>query len=421
MKSRIKDRITSGTHAVLDVGTSKIVCFIASIDSTGTISVQGIGHQLSRGIRSSSITDFSEAETSIMAAVHAAEQMASTNIDNVHVSISGHGLHSRTVTVEMSLMGEEVIDRDILDIIEQGRQNLETPDDEIIHCIPTAYAIDGVRGIVDPRHMFGKELSADLHVITAPASMVRNLSHCIGRCHLNVAEFIAAPHASALACLEEDEMELGVTLIDIGGGNTSFSVFQHGKNIFSDMIPVGGSHVTSDIAKGLSTTISHAERLKTLHGSCIASSSDDQVIISAPLLGEDVDGDEGNTMPRSMLVGIIRPRMEEIFEMIKGQLDMSGVEQYAGRRVVLTGGGSQLIGARELAARMLGKQVRLGRPRPIAGLAEAASGPAFATALGMLRHLTNKSFEERLFEESQAKGSVWQRVKGMFGLVKEGF
>lgn len=414
-------RISTGTHAVLDVGSSKIVCFIAEVDNTGNITVKGIGHQLSKGVKASSITDFSEAETSIMSAVHAAEQMADIRIEDVVVSLSGHGLKSRVVTVEMGLQGEEVSDRDILDILSQGRSSIEQEDEEIIHCIPMSYTLDSTRGITDPRHMFGKELAVDLQVITAPATLVQNLSHCIGRCHLNITGFTAAPHASAIACLDEDEMELGVTLIDIGGGNTSFSVFYHGRNIFTDMVPVGGMHVTSDIAKGLSTSLAHAERLKTLHGSCISSSSDAQVMISAPVLGEDDDSEEDNTMPRSELVRIIAPRMEEIFEMIRHNLEMNDMQKYTGRRIVITGGGSQLIGVRELAGRMFGKHVRLGKPKAIDGMAEAASGPSFAAAIGMLQLINKKTFEERLYEESTAKKGFITRLKSVFGLVKQDF
>jgi cell division protein FtsA len=419
-KTKTPNRVTTGQYAVLDVGTSKIVCFIADIDSTGAITVKGIGHQLSKGVRSSAIVDFAEAETSILAAVHAAEQMSGVTIDDVVVSLSGSGLSSRSITVEMALLGEEVSDRDILDIIEQGRASGQDADHEIIHCFPVSYYIDDMKGIVDPRRMFGNTLGAELHVITAPTSMIRNLSHCIARCHLNVADFIAAPYAAALACLEEDEMELGVMLVDIGGGTTSLSIFHHGRNLYTDIIPVGGMHVTNDIAKVISTTVTQAERLKTLHGSCISSSTDDQVLISAPLLGEDEDED-ANTLPRSTLVGIIRPRMEEILEMVKRHLENSGFESQAGRRLVLTGGASQLIGVRELAARTFGKQVRLSRPRAIPGMADAATGPAFATAIGMLRAIASPSFEERLYAEATMKGGMFKKVKSLFGLIKEDF
>lgn len=407
----------SGSMAVLDIGTTKIACFIAQVDAGGEIKITGIGHQLSRGIRSGVITDIVEAETSIISAVHAAEQMAGETIDDVIVSLSGGNIISRNVTVEMSLLDEEVTERDMLDLVEQGRQSMVTPDTDLIHCFPISYCLDGSRGVQDPRQMYGKKLGVDLHVVTASASVTRNLVHCLAHCHLNVLEFVVASHASAKACLEPDETQLGVTLIDMGGGVTSFSIFSGGKNIYADAVPIGGMHVTNDIAMGLSTSLAHAERLKTLHGSAVISPSDDHVMIDAPLLGEGGEGEESNVMPRSMLVGIIRPRMEEIFEMIRGRIELSGMAQNAGRRVVLTGGASQLIGARELAASMLGKQVRLARPRPLIGLAEAVSGPAFSTALGMLDYALKRPLEDQLLEVHMGRsglGGGWQRMLNWF-------
>lgn len=386
-----------GNIAVLDIGTSKVVCFIAQADSAGEMKITGIGHQLSKGIRSGIITNFTEAEISIVAAVHAAEQMAGETIDRVLVSLSGGNLTSRNITVEMAMLGEEVTDRDIMDIIEQGRSSIAHTEHEVVHCIPVSYYLDGARGIHDPRKMFGKKLGADLHILTAQSTITRNLTHCVGQCHLNVEEYIASPYASALSVLEEDEKQLGVTLIDMGGGVTSFCVFNGGKNMYTDSIPVGGAHVTSDIARGLSTSLHHAERLKTLHGSAIATASDDQVMVDVPMLGEE-DLDDANTVPRSMLVGVIRPRVEEIFEIVRSKLELSGMMSQAGKRVVLCGGASQLLGVREMASVVLGKQVRLGRPRPVHGLAEAASGPAFATVLGMLEYVVKKPAEERIFD-----------------------
>jgi cell division protein FtsA len=409
-----------GSVAVLDIGTSKISCFIAHVDSAGHTKIVGIGHQLSKGIRSGIITDFAEAEASIVSAVHAAEQMAGETVENVKVSLSGGNLVSRNVTVEMTMLGEEVTDRDILDIIEQGRASIVHNENDIIHCIPVSYYLDGARGISDPRKMFGKKLGADLHIITGLPSITRNLAHCVARCHLNVEEYIASPYASALSCLEEDEKQLGVTLIDMGGGVTSFSVFAGGKNIYTDAIPVGGAHVTSDIARGLSTGLSHAERLKTLHGSAIATASDDHVMIDVPPLGEE-DPEEANNMPRSMLVGVIRPRVEEIFEMIRSKIEISGANAYAGKRVVLTGGASQLLGAREMAANLLGKQVRLGRPRSFPGLAEAVSGPAFSTSLGMLEYITKKPMEEQMFDAHRHRGGLTAGFEKMVHWFKENF
>lgn len=410
----------TGSIAVLDIGTSKIACFIAHIDSAGETKIVGIGHQLSKGIRSGIITDFTEAEASIVAAVHAAEQMAGETVENVLVSLSGGNITSRNVTVEMAMLGEEVTDRDIMDIIEQGRASIVHSEHDIIHCIPVSYYLDGARGISDPRKMFGKKLGADLHIITGLPSITRNLAHCVARCHLNVEEYIASPYASALSCLEDDEKQLGVTLIDMGGGVTSFSVFVGGKNVYTDAIPIGGAHVTSDIARGLSTSLTHAERLKTLHGSAIASSRDDQVMVEVPQLGEE-DADDANTLPRSMLVGVIRPRIEEIFEMIRGKIEMGGAGAAAGKRVVLTGGASQLLGVREMAANILGKQVRLGRPRSLPGLAESVSGPAFATSLGMLEYVTKKPMEEQMFDAYRHRGGLTAGFEKVVSWFKENF
>ncbi len=409
------------THvAVLDIGTAKIACFIAEVDSAGEIKITGIGHQLSKGIRSGIITDFAEAETSIATAVHAAEQMAGETIESVLVSLSGGNLTSRNVTVEMSLLGEEVTDRDIMDIVEQGRLGVAHSEHEIIHCIPVSYYLDGARGINDPRKMFGKKLGADLHLVTGLPSVTRNLEHCVNRCHLNVEEYIVSPYASGLSVLEEDEKQLGVTVIDMGAGVTSFSVFGGGKNLYTDAIPIGGSHVTNDIARGLSTSLINAERLKTLHGSAIVSARDDQVMIDVPPLGEE-DPDEQNTMPRSMLIGVIRPRIEEIFEIVRDKIQMGGAAAFAGKRVVLTGGASQLLGVREMATNILGKQVRLGRPRALPGLAEAMSGPAFATGLGMIEYLVKKPMEEQMFDSYRERGSLTSGFEKVVSWFKENF
>jgi len=410
----------AGSVAVLDIGTSKIACFIAQTDSAGEIRITGIGHQLSKGIKSGVITDFADAETSIVSAVHAAEQMAGETIDMVLVSLSGGNLASRSVTVEMSMLGEEVSDRDIIDIIEQGSASISHAEHEVVHCIPVSYYLDGARGISDPRKMFGKKLGADLHIITAQPSITRNLAHCVARCHLNVDEYIASPYASGLSVLDDDEKQLGVTLIDMGGGVTSFSVFSGGKNIYTDSVAIGGTHVTSDIARGLSTSLHHAERLKTLHGSAVATASDDQVMVDVPLLGEDA-GDDSNTVPRSMLVGVIRPRVEEIFEIIRSKMEMSGVVGAAGKRVVLTGGASQLLGVREMASTILGKQVRLGRPRGLPGLAESVSGPAFATALGMLEYTIKKPAEEQLFDRHKRRAGFTFGFEKIVRWFKENF
>lgn len=394
-----------GVTAVLDIGTTKIVCLIATTSEEGVFAVTGVGHQLARGIKSGVITDINEASASISAAVHAAEQMAGVTIEQVIVSANGAGLKSRHVAVELDVLADGVSDQDIADIIYEGCASLSAEDISILHCFPAHYTLDGARGLRDPRGMIGSKLGADLQIITAREHYLKNVAQCIGRAHLNVADHVVACHASALSALEKDEMDLGVTLIDMGGGTTSFSVFVGGRNVYSDSIPIGGSHVTSDIAQGLSTSLHHAERLKTLHGSAVNSVRDSEVMIDVPQLGEREDEDEPTTMPRAMLVGVIRPRMEEIFELIRGKLEASGVSKMAGRRCVLTGGASQMIAVSDLAERMLGKQVRKGKPAAIAGLAEAVSGPAFSAVIGMLHYVRHRPWEEEILSAAAARRS----------------
>ncbi|MFZ4125945.1 MAG: cell division protein FtsA [Rickettsiales bacterium] len=387
----------------LDVGTTKVACIIAKKDEHGQLTVAGVGHQLAKGIKSGVITDVSEVETSIVAAVHTAEQMAGVDaVEEVIVNVNGTSLKSRQVSVELDVLAEGVSDNDIADLIHEGCASLQSDESTIIHCFPTNYVLDGARGLRDPRGMVGSKLGAELQIITAKPSYLRNLSQCIARSHLNISEYVMSVHASALAVLEPDEMNLGVLLIDMGGGVTSFAVYLGGRCVYSDSIPVGGNHVTSDIAQGLSTSLHHAERLKTLHGSAVNAAKDTEVMIDVPQLGEREDENEPTTMPRSMLIGVIRPRMEEIFELIRGKLEASGMDK-VGRRCVITGGASQMLGVTELATRMLSKQVRKGKPMPLNGLADAVSGPAFSGVIGMLHYVSQRPWEEEILSAEHSK------------------
>ncbi len=233
--------------------------------------------------------------------------------------------------------------------------------------------------------MFGERLGVDMHVVTAAAGAVRNLTSCVARCHLDIRALVVSPYAAGLAALVDDERDLGVTVIDMGGGTTTVAVFFDGNVVFTDSVPIGGGHVTNDIARGLSTPLVHAERMKTLYGNCIPSPADERDVINVPKVGED-DGGQVEAVPKSILVGVIQPRLEETFELVRARLESSGFDKIAGRRVVLTGGASQLSGVRELAGLVLDKQIRMGRPIRIGGLAEATAGPAFATAAGLLAY-----------------------------------
>jgi cell division protein FtsA len=373
----------SGLIAALDVGASKVCCFIAILEGDGGLRIIGIGHQVSHGMRAGAVVDMEALEASVRAAVDAAERMAGEPVRDVVIGLSGGAPRSFTRSVEVAIAGHQVDEADIHSALEEARRDCAPFECEVIHCRPASFAIDGSRGVKDPRGMYGDRLGVDVHIVTAATAPVRNLENCIRRGHLGVAGMALTPYASGRACLVEDEMDLGVTLIDMGGGTTSVAVFLHGAMVFADVLPVGGAHVTKDIARGLLAPPAEAERIKTLYGSAIASPSDDREMITVPQLGESGE-EEGTRISRSMLVGIIRPRLEETFELVRERLVDSGFFSAAGRRVVLTGGASQLHGAADLAGRILDKQIRIGRPLRLKGLAEATAGPAFSACAGLL-------------------------------------
>ncbi len=396
MNTMTMAKTKGGLVAALDIGCSKVCCFIARADDGDRPRVIGIGQQASRGIKNGAVVDMAGAEAAILNAVHAAELMAGETIDRVIVSLAGGHPTSSSVGVQIALNGHEVGDADLRRAFNHchqthgldGRNGEGRQADsgrQTIHSIPTAYTIDGNRGVRDPRGMCGDRLGVNIHFVTAATSAVRNLTTCIRRCHLDIAGYVVAPFASGLSSLADDELELGVTVIDMGGGITSIAVFYEGSVVFTDVVPVGGNHVTKDIARGLSTTLAHAERLKTLYGHAMATDADAREMIDVPQVGEEDDAN-ARQVPRSLLIGIIQPRLEETFELVRSHLEASGFGKLGGRRVVLTGGASLLPGMRELGGLILDKQLRVGRPTRVSGLAEATAGPAYATCAGLLLH-----------------------------------
>lgn len=389
MRSKKKSR--TGLVAALDVGSTKVACFIAKIDSEGP-RVVGIGHQVSKGVRNGAIVSLDDAESSILNAVSAAEQMAGESLEAVVVNVAGGSPESRSVGVEVAMAGHEIGDSDLRRVLSEGRSQAAQTDRHLLHAIPAGFTIDGSRGIRDPRGMFGDRLGVNMHLVTADTGAVRNLAAAIGRCRLDIDELVINPYAAGLAALVDDELELGATIIDMGGGVTSFAVFHDGECVHTDVIRLGGAHVTNDIVQGLNTPVVHAERMKTLYGSAISSAADEREIIDVPLIGEDEHA-QANHVPKSMLTSIIQPRLEETFEMVRSRLQASGADRLGGRRVVLTGGASQLQGVRELAAIVLDKQVRLGRPVRLPGLADQTAGPAFAACAGLIAFTLHQNAE----------------------------
>ncbi len=403
--------------AALDIGSAKIACFIGRVvDDQGGFEILGVGHHASKGIKSGTISDLDAAESVIRQTVHAAENMAADvmkgyPLREVIVNLPGIHAVSHANTADLQIDGHEITDNDIRHAMAKAQEQVLSDEYELIHTIPIGYRIDGAEGIVEPRGMFGQDMSVDIHMVTGDMSALRNMAGAIERSHLDITALCSSAYAAGLACLVEDEMDLGCTVIDMGAGVTSFAVFQGGRMIYGDALPVGGQHVTSDIARGLTTSLQDAERLKALYGHAMASHMDESELIDVPRLGEDEHAGP-NHVPRSLLVGIIQPRVEEIFEMVRAKLNDSGLSGVIGRRVVLTGGASQLAGVKELAAHVLDKQVRLGRPIRLSGLPDAVSGPAFATTAGLLTYISEHGDEmpAEIMSHLEA-GSIWGRIK----------
>jgi cell division protein FtsA len=398
--------------SVLDIGSTKVCCLIAKLSPrnddcvlpgrTHSIEVLGYGYQRSRGLKSGVVVDMDAAEQAIRLAVDAAERMAGLTVESLITNVTCGRLHSEIITASVGLASDAVCEADIQRVLSAGSAHTVAEGRAVMHALPIAYTLDGNRGMRDPRGMIGRRLGVDMQVVTAEVAPVRNLELCINRGHLAVETMVATPYASGLSTLVEDETELGVACVDMGGGTTTLSVFVEGQMVHTDAIAVGGHHVTMDIARALSTRLADAERIKTLQGSALPSGADDRDLIMVPPV--DADGDLPHQIPRSMLTRVIVPRVEEIMELVRDRLTASGFAGRVGKRIVLTGGASQLTGLSDVARRVLGRQVRLGRPLGVAGLPEAAKGPAFAAAVGLLIYPQVAQIEQF---EPRGSGARW--------------
>ncbi|MCC6735571.1 MAG: cell division protein FtsA [Bauldia sp.] len=419
--------------AVLDVGSSKFTCMIAKLSPTDPgegmpgrthkVQIIGVGHQRARGVKAGVVVDLEAAERSIRLAVDAAEKMARLTIDTLIVSVACGRMASETFSAKVGLAGDDVNESDIGRVLAAGRQFSVSDGRTPIHSLPIGYALDGHRGIKDPRGMMGQQLGVDMHVVTADVAPIDNLELCINRCHLSIGATVVAPYASGLATLVDDEAELGVVAIDLGAAMTTMAVFVDGQFIHADSVNVGGHLITTDIARGLSTSVEAAERLKVLSGSAIATGSDDAELVLVPPLGDE-DRDAPNRVPRAALNRIIRARVEETLEMVRDRLNDSGFAALVGRRIVLTGGASQLNGLAEMARRILARNVRLGRPLGISGLPEIFRGPAHASTAGMLIYPQYGGIERaaRTAPAQRATGTTGSSYIGRVGRwIRESF
>ncbi len=389
---------------VLDIGTSKICCSIADTTQDGERHLLGFGHQRSRGLKSGMIIDADEAERAVRSAVGQAERMAGVSLDRVVLSVSCGRIRSTSFAARADVEGPVVRDHDLGRILAGGEAYLDRASRSIIQLMRSDWRLDGASGIRDPRGLAGRELSIDLNAVTADDGPVRNLLGVIERCHITVERMVAAPYASALAVVTEEERRLGVLVVELGAGLTSFAAFADGRLVHIDTVPVGGNHVTYDIARELVTTVAEAERIKTLYGTLVSAASDDQEMIAYPIAGDD----EGalHQTSKAFVRDVLAPRITGLFGLIAERIEDADLGELASRRVVLTGGASQLLGLDQAWSQRFGCIVRIGRPQPIGHMPASMCSPAFSTVIGLM------SIEAPALDEARSGAGSGRRERG---------
>lgn len=402
MRHRRVAAIKRGVMAVLDVGSHKISCLVmqfsgeeaendaphVTMPRMGSFRVVGVGTVRSRGVRFGEITDMGETERSIRSAVQKAQKMAGLRVDHVIVAFAGGRPRSYGLSGEVEVEQGEVTERDIGRVLASCDVPPYGPDREAIHALPVNFNLDHRTGLSDPRGQVGVKLSVDMHMLTLSDAPVYDLLECVQRCDLEVAGLSFSGFASGVSTLMENEQQLGAAIVDIGGGSTALSVFMRKHMIYGDAVRLGGDHITNDICQGLHLSYDDAERIKTLHGGVLATGSDSGVEIEVPNPMAQWENDR-RMVTRSELIGVMRPRVEEILEEVRARLDASGFEHLPSQRIVLTGGSSAIPGLEDLAERILGGQVRVGGPLRVQGLPQAAAGPAFSSAVGLALHASH--------------------------------
>ena len=412
MRQMRKAAMQRGVVAILDVGTSKIACLVLrfdgpeqfrGVDGVGSMAGQsqfrviGAATTRSRGVRFGEVDAMQETERAIRTVVQAAQKMANVRVDHVIACLSGARPRSYGLDGVLDVAGGMVTEQDISEVMASCDVPDYGADREVLHAQPVNFALDHRSGLADPRGQVGNQLTTDMHMLTVDATAIQNLFYCIKRCDLELAGLASSAYVSGMASLVEDEQELGAACIDLGGGSTGISVFMKKHMIYADSVRMGGEHVTSDISMGLQVPTAIAERIKTFYGGVVATGMDDREMI-------EIGGDTGDwehdrrTVSRAELIGIIRPRVEEILEEVRARLDAAGFEHLPSQQIVLTGGGSQIPGLDGLASKILGQQVRLGRPLRVQGLPQAAIGPAFSSAVGLTLFAANPQDEWWDFE-----------------------
>lgn len=420
MRARRESALRRGVVAILDIGTAKIACFVlqfvpadpqndkpgVTLPRAGAFRVIGAANTKSRGVEFGEISAMDETEAAIRTVVQQAQKMANLRVDHVLLCFSGGRPRSYGVEGQVEVENGEVAERDIGRVLAQCDIPDYGAERDVLHAMPVNFTLDRRSGLNDPRGHVGSQLAVDMHLVTADSAPIQNLLQCVKRCDLELSGISLSSYVSGMSSLVEDEQELGAACIDLGGGTTGVSVFVKRHMIYADSVRMGGDHITSDICQGFQIPAQVAERLKTFHGGVFATGADDRDLIDVPDPHGSFSG-ERRQISRSELIGVMRPRVEEIFEEVRARLDAAGFEHLPGQRIVLTGGSSQIPGLEALASRILGRQTRIGRPLRIHGLPQAMTGAAFSAAVGLALHASHPQDECWDFEvPADRKGAL---------------
>lgn len=368
--------------AALDVGSSKVAAMITLLSPGGETRVLGTGQRACRGVKRGYVADMELVETAVRQAIDQAERNAKISVESAFVSFSAGGLDSEIASVDVDIGGHRIEQADIDMVLNEGRRSLQPGTRTVLHAQPALYTIDGLQGVMNPLGFHADRLGVDIHVVTAETSPVRNLDLSIRQAHVGVDTIVAAPIASGLACLAAEERERGVALVELGAGVTNVAVFARGMLVGLASIPMGADDITDDIASAFATGRDHAERLKCFYGSATTSPRDNHEMIEVPALNAEEGVDPGRAT-KAQLISIIRQRLDLILGEIAIRLDELGFKGPGGRQLVLCGGGAELKGIADFAQGVLGRSVRLGRPRGLVGVPEAQSTAAYTTLAGL--------------------------------------
>jgi cell division protein FtsA len=398
----------NGLVVGLDIGTTKICAIVGEVSEDGGIDIIGLGIHPSKGLRKGVVVNIESTVDSIQKAVHEAELMSGAQIHSAFVGIAGghiKGFNSRGV-IAISGKGREVSQADVERVIDAAKAVALPVDREVIHVLPQEFIIDDQGGIKDPLGMTGVRLEAEVHIVTAAVTSAQNLVKCVNRAGIEVADIVLEQLASAEATLLPEERELGVVLLDIGGGTTGMAIFLQGSIWHSSVISLGGEHITNDIAIGLRTPLHEAEAIKKKYGCALASLVKGDETIEVPSVG----GRRPRVLSRQLLCEIIQPRVEEILSLAQRELQKSGFEDTVAAGVVLTGGTSIMEGMPELAEQIFDLPVRRGEPKGVGGLVDVVSSPVHATGVGLVSYGATHRSQSRFGRVSER--TIFNKVLG---------